>query len=103
VTSKDNIVDFEWRTVQFFIGDEGVSEVELDTDDSRLVRCSCQGFTLTKKCKHQAFVLAKVEASNGNYGVQIPSDIPDELAFDTMDDADGWRNFVIKYGKIEVL
>ena len=96
-------MDFEWRTVQFFIGDEGVSEVELDTDDSRIIRCSCKSFKASKKCKHANYVSSVVESSNGNYPVQVPEYVPDELAFEALEDAEEFRNFVIKYGKIEVL
>jgi hypothetical protein len=104
LNSKEKIdMDYEWRTVQFFISEEGVAEVELDTDDSRIVRCSCKSFMVSKKCKHSVWMLNKISNNNGNYAVQIPDYVPDDLAYDTMEDKDEWREFVIKYGKIEVL
>jgi hypothetical protein len=96
-------MEFEWRTVQFFIGEEGVSEVEVDTDDTRIARCTCKVFTSTKRCKHSSWVLEKISSNNGNFAVQVPDYVPDELAFDVMDDVEAWRDFVIKYGKIEVI
>jgi hypothetical protein len=92
-----------WRTVQMFLGEEGVSEVEVDADNAFNVKCSCQSYGKFKKCKHATFVLNKIEANDGHYGVQIPDTIDDEIAMAALNDEESFRDFVIRYGKIEVL
>jgi hypothetical protein len=35
-------MEIDWRTVQLFLDDSGVSEVEIDAEDATNVRCSCK-------------------------------------------------------------
>ncbi len=92
-----------WRTVQMFLGDEGVSEVCIDAENARNVKCSCPSFNKFSKCKHVNFVSNKITENDGHYGVQIPENIDDDIAFAALSDEESFRDFVIKYGKIEVL
>jgi hypothetical protein len=92
-----------WRTVQMFLGEEGVSEVSVDAENAFNVKCSCQSYNKFKKCKHANFVLNKIEANDGHYGVQIPDTVDDDIAFEALNNEASFRDFVIKYGQIEVL
>lgn len=93
----------EWRTVQFFIGQEGVSEVELDANDSSKVRCSCSKYALSSRCKHTKFVKDRISKASGEYEVSIPEDVPDEETFEAITSHETWRAYVLRYGEIEVV
>lgn len=41
--------------------------------------------------------------NNGNYSILVPSEVPEELAMEANDDPVKFREFVIKYAKVEVL
>jgi hypothetical protein len=95
--------EISWRTVQLFLGEEGVSEVCIDAMDALNVKCTCPSFSKFRKCKHASFVLNKIDKNDGHYGVQIPENIDDDIAFEALEDEEAFRAFIIKYGKIEVL
>ena len=93
-----------WRTVQVFISSQsaGVFEVEIDTD-TRSTRCSCPVWKKRFECKHTDFVKDRMRFNRGNYSIQIPNEIPEELAVEASVDANSFRDFVLKYAKIEVI
>ena len=96
-------MDIDWRTVQLFLGDEGVSEVQIDSENSTKVRCSCNAFSKSARCKHARFVKNQIGNNDGHYSIHVPLDISDEYAFTAMSSADAFREFIIKYGKVEVI
>jgi hypothetical protein len=96
-------MDIDWRTVQLFLGDDGVCEVEVDSENSTKVRCSCKAFSKSARCKHSKFVRAKLLDNDGHYAIQIPVDISDEEAFIAMSSNESFREFILKYGKVEVI
>lgn len=96
-------MSIEWRTVQLFLDENGVHEVQLDLDNSNRAKCTCQSFKTIAKCKHVSFVKKKVKDNGGMYSIYIPEDIDDEIAFDMMSDAESFRTFVLEYGKVEVI
>ena len=100
---KDVKMDIEWRTVQMFIGTDGVSEVEIDTDNSKKVRCTCTSFQSTARCKHVKYVKQYMIENNGHYSIHIPEDVPDEEAILAMADPALFREFVLKYNKVIAL
>ena len=93
-----------WRTVQLFISSQaaGVFEVEVDTGTKR-VRCNCPVWKKTLKCKHVNFVNKKMELNNGHYSILVPSEVPEELASQANIDPKTFRDFVVRYAKVEVL
>jgi hypothetical protein len=103
VRDRKIMSEVNWRTVQMFLGEEGVSEVCIDADNALNIKCTCPSYNKFKKCKHSTFVFNKVSENDGHYGVQIPDTVDDEIAFAALNDESSFRDFVIKYGKIEVL
>lgn len=93
-----------WRTVQLFISSQaaGVFEVEVDTGTKR-VRCTCPVWKKTLKCKHVNFVNKKMKLNNGHYSILVPSEVPEELASQANIDPKTFRDFVVRYAKVEVL
>ena len=93
----------DWRTVQLFLEEDGVHEVQLDLEDNRNMRCTCKRFKTFKRCKHTNWVEDSIELSGGHFSVQIDSEVPQEEAEYAFDSAESFRNFVLKYGKVEVI
>ena len=97
-------MDIDWRTVQLFLGEDGVSEVSIAAHDSRKVRCTCNSFFGSARCKHTKFVKQRMQENNGNYSISIPEEIDDEDAYEAMENgAESFREFVLKYGVVEVI
>jgi hypothetical protein len=101
---KGMSMDSPWRTVQLFISSQaaGVFEVEVDTGTKR-VRCSCPVWKKSLKCKHVSFVNNKMRMNNGHYSILVPEEIPEELASQANSDPKTFRDFVVRYAKVEVL
>lgn len=100
---KDKIMaKAEWRTVQFFLSARGVFEVKIDlaSDD---VECTCPGFTARGACKHTRFVIGKARENNGTYPLKISTRAPMSESKAINSSTELFREFVVKYGKIEVL
>lgn len=93
----------EWRTVQLFLSEDGVHEVELDIQDNRRMRCSCSRFSKFNKCKHIKWIDNKIIEHGGHYNIQVPSQVDEMEAVFAFDSAESFREFVVKYAKIEVL
>lgn len=100
---KDVQLVSEWRTVQLFLGEEGIAEVEVDSLRPNSARCSCSRFEAKNKCDHVKRVKEVMSSNNGHYTVHIPVEIEDNEAEEAMLSAEAFRNFIIKYGKVEVL
>lgn len=92
-----------WRTVQQFISSQGagVFDVEVETD-TKETRCNCPVWSKKGSCKHVMFVNSKIKHT-GHYSILVPNEVPEELALEANMDAEKFREFVIKYAKIEVL
>lgn len=101
---KGGSVQTSWRTIQVFISAQaaGVFEVEVDTD-TRKLRCNCPKWKKTYSCKHVRFVNERMLMNDGHYSILIPEEVPEELAMYASDTAEKFREFVVKYAKIEVL
>lgn len=100
---KGSRMDIDWRTVQLFLSEDGVAEVEIDSENSRKVRCSCPQFQKTARCKHQKFVKASIAENDGHYTVVVPEELPEEVAVTAMTDRESMREFILRYARIEVL
>jgi len=101
---KGGSVRTSWRTIQLFISAQaaGIFEVEVDTD-TRKLRCNCPKWRKTFDCKHVRFVNERMVMNDGHYSILIPEEVPEELALTASDTAEKFREFVVKYAKIEVL
>lgn len=102
---KDVSMDIDWRTVQLFLDNTalGVFEVQIDSENNRKVRCNCPSFSATARCKHAKFVKNSIDKNDGHYSIKIPVQISDEEAFDAMSDSESFREFILKYGTVEVI
>lgn len=92
-----------WRTVQLFLEDAGVFEVEINAENSSQVRCNCRAFKTSSRCKHYKFVKTSMANNNGHYTIQVPEETPDDAAAAAIGSAEDFRNFIIWHAKVEVL
>lgn len=100
---KGPSVSSSWRTVQQFISEQaiGVFDVDVNTE-TRETRCNCPVWVKRGSCKHTQFVNFRIKHT-GHYSILIPHEIPEELAAEANEDPEKFREFVVKYAKIEVL
>jgi hypothetical protein len=94
--------EIEWRTIQFFISEDGVCEVLVDSDDPTNLRCTCPAAT-NNRCKHIRFIKDKTRQFGGHYTIKIPAEISEEEAILAVEDPSTFRDFLIKYGRPEEL
>lgn len=92
----------DWRTVQIYLSENGIAEVEVDIESSSL-RCNCEMHESRKTCKHVRMVESKMKKNGGTYPVQISSRATESETRKANKNSKEFRSFVIKYGKIEVL
>lgn len=95
-------MDIEWRTIQLFLGEDGVAEVSVDATNPKKLTCTCKQFPSLAKCKHVRWVRDRM-AGTGVYNVSIPDHISDKEAETALSDSDLFRDLVIKYGTVEVI
>ena len=98
---KGSRVD-SWRTVQLFISPTGVYEVQLSPEEAD-PRCSCATYKVRNACKHTKFIKTRMAENDGHYAILVPDNIPEELAEQANETAEKFREFVLKYARVEVL
>jgi hypothetical protein len=93
-----------WRILQVFLSSRqpAIYEVELNLD-SQEVRCSCPTYKGRKSCRHLKFVKARMDGNDGNYPLMVHETAEAESIEDVMSTPDKFREFVVKYGKVEVI
>lgn len=94
----------EWRTIQLFLSTRqpAIFEVEINLDDSD-ARCNCPTFKGRSACRHTKFVTARMDRNDGHYPLLIHENAANADISDVMTSAKSFREFVVKYGKVEVL
>lgn len=91
-----------WRTVQVFLSPTGVYEVQLRPEDKN-PQCSCPSYKIRGNCKHTLFVTARMAENDGNYAILVPDDVPEDVADKASESPEAFRDFVLKYARVEVL
>ena len=91
-----------WQVTQLFLSDSGPQEVWININNKKL-RCTCEGFTTRSMCKHTRFVSERMKNNAGVYPVEISNKAPEPEATLASLDPILFRDFLLKYGKIEVI
>ena len=94
------------RLVQVFLSQSqtpgpSIFEVTANLTNENLY-CTCPGYKGRSTCKHVKFVKARIDANNGSYPLEISDKATKEEADLAKASDDNFREFIIKYGKIEV-
>lgn len=94
----------DWRTLQMFLSPQKPAVYEVDMDlDTQATRCNCPTFKGRNSCRHVKFVKARMEGNSGNYPLMIHERAEKENLTDVLSDAGKFRDFIVRYGRIEVL
>mgnify|MGYP006268058613 CR=1 FL=1 len=91
----------EWRTVQFFLSPRGVYEVSIDLNSDNIF-CTCPAFDNRNVCKHTRTVTARARRNGGIYPLKVSSRATDDESLAANESEESFREFVIKYGHVEV-
>jgi hypothetical protein len=103
---KENIVRTDLKLVQVFLPNTSTSGpgiYEVSVGDPNEFYCTCPGFSSRMKCKHITFVKARIDINNGNYPLEISSRATPDDAERAKESNEEFRDFIIKFGKVEVL
>lgn len=99
----------DWRTIQIFLGknlDKSgaplIAEVSIHADGPTNIRCTCEVFHKLDYCPHSLKVTRRMEKNNGSFGLVVPENVSDEDAYNAFTSAESSREFVLRYGKIEI-
>lgn len=95
----------EPRLVQVFLSQTqspGPSIYEVSTDENGSLYCTCPGYKGRKACKHTKYVQARIDNNGGSYPLEISNRATEEEAQKAKMSNTAFREFIIKYGKIEV-
>lgn len=87
------------KTIQFFVSINGVDEVMADKNSK--LSCTCDGFTTRKRCKHITW--CELELSQGTFPIQVDKATPDHAIKKAKESDEAFRDFLIRYGKIEAI
>lgn len=103
---KEAFVSEDLRLIQVFLTQQqtpgpGIFEVSSDKKDN--LYCTCAGFRGRSFCKHVKFVEARIENNGGTYPLEISTRASQYDAENAQKSNASFREFVIRYGKIEVL
>lgn len=102
---KGKAVDDDLRLVQVFLSQNkvpGPGIYEVSTDKDGELYCTCPGYKSRSMCKHTKFVNSRITNNNGSYPLEISSKATSEDAEKARLSNKDFREFVIKYGRIEV-
>lgn len=95
----------ELKLIQVFLSQAqtpGPGIFEVSGDENGNLFCTCPGFRGRGSCKHSRFVKARIDSNDGTYPLEISSRATEEDAEKARTSADNFRDFIIKFGRIEV-
>lgn len=99
------LVENDLRVVQVFLSaayKPGPGIYEVTADGFGNLYCTCSFFVSNSNCKHCTFVEDKIKDNNGSYPLELLSKATAEEAEQAKLSGISYRDFIIKYGKIEV-
>lgn len=103
---KDFQMTNDFRLVQVFLPQNRVASpgiYEVSVGDLDEFNCTCPGFFGRATCKHVKFVQARIETNHGTYPLEISSRATTDDAAQAQKSNKDFREFIIKFGKVEVL
>ena len=98
---RPNVSEYT-RLIQVFLSPAAAPNIfEVCTGDDGL-SCTCPSYRARETCKHTRFVQARIDNNGGTYPLEISNRATTEDAGKAQQDAESFREFIIKFGKIEV-
>lgn len=103
---RESPVTNEFRIVQVFLpmdGRRGPEIYEVSSNDV-VLKCTCFTFASRARCKHIDFVQARIDANGGKtYPLEISTRATQEDAIKAQTSVENFREFIIKFGRVEVI
>ena len=98
----------DWRMVQVFLSarQPAIYEVEIDMESGKRwapTRCSCPTYRRNNKCRHIEWIRQQMITHNGQDPVRIHRSAGVDNMHHVMGSASAFRDFVVRYGRVEVL
>jgi hypothetical protein len=93
------------RLIQVFLSQSQTTApgiYEVSVDEKNALFCTCPGFQGRSTCKHAKFVQARIETNKGTYPLEISDRATTDDAETAKKSNKHFREFVIRFGKIEV-
>lgn len=93
------------KLVQVFLSQSqvpGPNIFEVTSSEDGSLSCTCPGYLGRKTCKHVRFVSARIKTNGGTYPLEISNKATEEEADAAKQSPEAFREFIIKFGKIEV-
>lgn len=93
------------KLIQVFLSQTqtpGPNIYEVTGDEYQDLSCTCPNFRSKGSCKHVRFVNARIKSNGGEYPLEISPDATTEDIENARKSSESFREFVIKFGKIEV-
>jgi uncharacterized Zn finger protein len=90
------------KLVQIFLSPTSPGVYEVSVDKGKNYHCTCPGYRGRGICKHTKFVDARVKQNNGTYPLEISTRVTQEDADKAQESNESFREFLLKFGKIEV-
>jgi hypothetical protein len=100
---REQTVRQDWRTVQLFLTKDYVAEVEVNSLNNIQIRCTCLNHSKLRGCNHVKYVKTHMMNNDGHYAIHIPEEVDEDVAQMAMTDSALFRQFIIDYGKVEVI
>ena len=94
------------KLVQIFLTQNqspGPSVYEVGLDEDNKVICTCPGYRGRSVCKHSKIVKQRMEDNEGVYPIQHWKNAPKEEIEKARLSNKNFREFIIKFGNIEVI
>ena len=98
-------MDQDTKLIQVFLSQatsSGPNVFEVSTNRDGDLSCSCPGYRGKSSCKHTKFVQERIDDNDGSYPLEISKRATQDDADKAKESAEAFREFVIKFGKIEV-
>lgn len=103
---KESPVSNEFRIVQVFLPQNNKKSPEIHevSSNERDLRCTCSTFASRRTCMHIDFVQARIDANGGRtYPIEISTRATKEDAEKAAESVESFRDFIIKFGRVEVI
>jgi hypothetical protein len=102
----EETLDDQLKLMQVFLtqgNTPGPSVYEVSENQKNRLVCTCPGFRGRSTCKHVKFVQARVDNNGGVYPLEVTQRATIEDADKARQSNTDFREFVLKFGKIEVV
>lgn len=102
----DNMIDDNLKLLQQFLtlsAGPGPSIIEVGVTQDKKVVCNCAKFILKNTCRHSRYILSQMDDNGGEYPYGVSSRATKEDKDKAQLSNKNFREFIVKFGTIEVI